>query len=297
MIEKEKKKHWLKQALFSKKRFWIGIILTSILVLVSGAHLYSYFKTHVSTDDAFIESRVIQISPKVPGHVIKVLVDDNQEVEEGTLLVEQDDRDYAQYLLIAKAELEASEAERIQAYQDMESYKKLEARDELSKQQLDKALLRLRTAQAQVSKAKANREKAELQISYTKIKSPSKGRVTHKNVEIGDYIQTGQALMAIVPPERWVIANFKETQLTNMQPGQEASIKVDAYPQKIYKGRVDSIQRGTGARFSLLPAENASGNFIKVVQRVPVKIVFDEVPDTGRPFLPGLSVAVTVKTP
>ena len=297
MIEKEKKKPWLKQALFSKKRFWIGVILMSIVVLVSGAHLYSSFKTHVSTDDAFIESRVIQISPKVPGHVLKVLVDDNQEAEEGILLVEQDDRDYAQYLLITKAELEASEAERIQAYQDMESYRKLEARDELSKQQLNKALLRLQTAQAQVSKAKANKEKAELQISYTKIKSPSKGRVTHKNVEMGDYIQTGQALMAIVPPERWVIANFKETQLTRMQPGQEASIKIDAYPQETYRGRVDSIQRGTGAKFSLLPAENATGNFIKVVQRVPVKIIFDEEPDSSHPFVPGMSAEVTVKTP
>ena len=292
----EQKKHFLKNIPVSKKRFWGGIILVAVILAILGMKYFFYLQTHVSTDDAFIEAHVVPISPKVSAHVVRVLVDDNQEVKEGALLVELDERDYKTRFLMAKAELEAAEAEMAQASEDAQRYKKLEANDELSKQQLDKALLRLKTAQAQVSKAHANKEQTELQLLYTKIYSPSKGRVTRKNVEVGAYLQAGQALMAIVPPERWVIANFKETQLTNMQPGQEASIRVDAYPQKIYKGRVDSIQRGTGARFSLLPAENASGNFIKVVQRVPVKIVFDEAPDTGHPFVPGLSVVVTVKT-
>jgi membrane fusion protein (multidrug efflux system) len=257
---------------------------------------YFYWRTHVTTDDAYLEAHVIPISPKVAAHALKVMVDDNQEVAEGELLVEQDSRDYQARLEIAQAEFAAAAAERAQASEDVGRYKKLEANDELSRQQLDRSVLRLQTAEAQVAKAQANESQAALQFSYTKICSPSKGRVTRKGVEPGAYLQTGQALMAIVSPERWVVANFKETQLTHMKPGQEASIHVDAYPAKKYKGHVDSIQRGTGAKFSLLPAENATGNFVKVVQRVPVKIVFDEIPDPKHPFVPGMSVVVRVKT-
>ncbi len=280
-----------------RRRVWGGVLILAVFAMATGAHYYFFWKNRVSTDDAFIEAHVIPISPKVPAHAIKVLVEDNQEVKEGDLLVEQDPRDYQTRLSIAKAEFEAAQAEQAQALEDVERYKKLQASDELSKQQLDRALLRLRTSEAQVSKTQANMEQAQLQLSYTKIESPSKGRVTHKNVEAGAYLQTGQALMAIVPPQRWIIANFKETQLTHIQPGQEARIKVDAYPLKIFKGHVDSIQRGTGARFSLLPAENATGNFIKVVQRIPVKIVFDKEADLSHPLAPGISAEVTVMTP
>jgi len=250
--------------------------------------------THVSTDDAFIEAHVIPISPKVASHVSKVLVDDNQEVKDGELLVELDARDYEAKLLMTKASLESAEAERAQAAQDVERYKKLAENDEVSKQQLDKALLRLQTAQAQVAKTSADNEQASLQLSYTRISTPARGQVTRKNVEQGAYLQVGQAIMAIVSPERWVIANFKETQLTHMRPGQKVNIRVDAFPNMHYKGIVDSIQRGTGARFSLLPAENATGNYIKVVQRVPVKIVLDAGSKTDTRLVPGMSVDAVV---
>jgi membrane fusion protein (multidrug efflux system) len=151
------------------------------------------------------------------------------------------------------------------------------------------------TASASIEQLQAAVAQAELELSYTKIYSPDTGRVTHKSVEEGALVQSGQPLMAIVPGEVWVTANFKENQIGLMQPGQPVDITVDAYPDKTFKGHVDSIQAGTGARFSLLPAENATGNYVKVVQRVPVKIVFDEPPDPRHMLAPGMSVEPEVK--
>jgi membrane fusion protein (multidrug efflux system) len=151
------------------------------------------------------------------------------------------------------------------------------------------------TASASIEQLQAAVAQAELELSYTKIYSPDTGRVTHKSVEEGALVQSGQPLMAIVPGEVWVTANFKENQIGLMQPGQPVDIIVDAYPDKTFKGHVDSIQAGTGARFSLLPAENATGNYVKVVQRVPVKIVFDEPPDPRHMLAPGMSVEPEVK--
>jgi membrane fusion protein (multidrug efflux system) len=143
--------------------------------------------------------------------------------------------------------------------------------------------------------AQAAVAQAELELSYTTIRAPAAGRVTRKAVEEGAYVQAGRALMAIVPADVWVVANFKETQLTDMRPGQPAEIEVDAYPGIVFKGHVDSIQAGTGARFSLLPPENATGNFVKVVQRVPVKIVFDAPVAGDHLLVPGMSVVPAVR--
>jgi membrane fusion protein (multidrug efflux system) len=150
-------------------------------------------------------------------------------------------------------------------------------------------------ASAEVEQARAAVEQSELELSYTKISAPASGRVTRRTAEVGAYAQVGQALMTIVPDDVWVMANFKETQLTDIRPGQPAEIWVDAYPELVFKGYVDSVQAGTGARFSLLPPENATGNFIKVVQRVPVKIVFDGPPDPDHLLGPGMSVVPVVK--
>lgn len=150
-------------------------------------------------------------------------------------------------------------------------------------------------AGAELEQARAAVAQAELELSYATIRAPVAGRVTRKAVEEGAYVQTGRALMAIVPAQVWVLANFKETQLTDMRPGQSAEIEVDAYPGIVFKGHVDSIQAGTGARFSLLPPENATGNFVKVVQRVPVKIVFDPPFDSDHLLVPGMSVVPAVR--
>jgi membrane fusion protein (multidrug efflux system) len=151
------------------------------------------------------------------------------------------------------------------------------------------------TAGASIEQLRAAVEQAELELSYTKIYAPDTGRVTHKSIEQGALIQSGQPLMAIVPGNVWVTANFKENQIGLIRQGQSVTITVDAYPDKTFRGHVDSIQAGTGARFSLLPAENATGNYVKVVQRVPVKIVFDEPVDPQHLLAPGMSVEPEVK--
>jgi membrane fusion protein (multidrug efflux system) len=150
-------------------------------------------------------------------------------------------------------------------------------------------------ASAEIEQARAGVAQAEVDLSSSKIFAPESGRVTRRVVEAGAYVHVGQALMAIVPRDAWVVANFMETQLADIRPGQSVEITVDAYPGKRFKGRVDSIQVGTGARFSLLPPENATGNFVKVVQRVPVKIVFDEPPAPDALLSPGMSVIPVVK--
>ena len=153
----------------------------------------------------------------------------------------------------------------------------------------------VQTASAAVQQAEAKLRQAELNLSYTLVTAPEDGRVTRRVVEQGAYIQPGQALLAIVPRHYWVIANFKEIQLTHMRVGQPVEVVADAFPEHKFKAHVESIQSGAGARFSLFPPENATGNYIKVVQRVPVKIVFDNPPDVQLALGPGMSVVPTVR--
>jgi membrane fusion protein, multidrug efflux system len=148
---------------------------------------------------------------------------------------------------------------------------------------------------AQEKQNGASVESAKLNDSYTKVHASETGRITHKSVEPGDYVQVGQSLMALVPSEIYVTANFKENQLRLMRPGQPVELEVDALGGRKFEGHVDSIQMGSGAAFSLLPPENATGNYVKVVQRIPVKILFDQVLDVGLPLGPGESVVPTVK--
>jgi membrane fusion protein (multidrug efflux system) len=151
-------------------------------------------------------------------------------------------------------------------------------------------------AEAQANQSRVDVQQADLNQSYTRLAAPQDGRVTRKAVEKGDYVQIGQKLMALVPNAVWVTANFKETQLKNIRPGQPVKIEIDSADGRRFAGRVDSIQAGSGAAFSLLPPENAVGNFVKVVQRVPVKIVFTEPIEAGHVLGPGMSVVPHVRT-
>ena len=427
-----------------KRPLWL-VVASACLIIAAlvGVHYYQYMVAHVWTDDAFIEGRVILLSPKVTGHILQVYVTDNQEVQQGDLLLEIDPRDYAARLTQAQAVLQATiakqqtaqtnvalihvtadagmqqatagvelakaavqtaraqvvtmrsrleqaraqvdtalanaaqahvqvsaaDAEVTRADADVKRTQQLFGSDQIvSRQSLDHAIKDTRVANAQleaarkkalasdaqvaearaaqqtaieslrqmesqvleaearvsealgrltaanaaphqvamsqsqvetsnaeVAQARAAVERAELELAATKIYAPESGRVTRKVGEAGAYVQIGQALLAIVPREVWVVANFMETQLTHMRPGQPVEIQVDAYPGKVFMGHVESIQAGTGARFSLLPPENATGNFVKVVQRVPVKIVFDAPPEQGYLLSPGMSVVPVVK--
>jgi membrane fusion protein (multidrug efflux system) len=162
--------------------------------------------------------------------------------------------------------------------------------------QLAAALEEVGMALAQWQQAQTNTAVANLNLSYTKIFAPADGRVTRKAVEVGDYVQTGQQLMSLVPTAVWVVANFKESQLAKMSPGQATVVEIDALGGRKFRAHVDSVQAGSGAAFSLLPPENATGNFVKVVQRVPVKIIFDEPLPADHTIGPGLSVMPSVQT-
>ncbi|MCE5286871.1 MAG: HlyD family secretion protein [Pelosinus sp.] len=150
--------------------------------------------------------------------------------------------------------------------------------------------------EAQVKQAEVDLQQAENDLANTKIIAPIDGRITKRSVDLGNFVQTGQQLSSLVGTDLWVIANFKETQLEHMHPGQTVDIRIDAFPNVILHGKIDSRQAGTGSHFSLFPAENATGNFVKTVQRIPVKITFDSRPDGNLQLGPGMSVVPIVYT-
>jgi membrane fusion protein (multidrug efflux system) len=229
---------------------------------------------------------------------------------------------------IVKADIEADQAELGKVSGDLERYGALVRKDEVSRQQYDSvhassvavsakvaadrkrleraenevqlARAKLGSSKAAVKRAQANIDEAKLNLGYTEVRAPVSGWVTNKSVQVGQYIQPGQPIMAIVEKDPWVVANFKEVQITHIRPGQKAHIEIDAYPGHDFYGHVDSIQAGSGAAFSLLPPENATGNYVKVTQRVPVKIIFDnlEQQNSKSKYVlgPGMSVVPTVFT-
>ncbi|MGA2818205.1 MAG: HlyD family secretion protein [Xanthobacteraceae bacterium] len=197
-------------------------------------------------------------------------------VKNGAGTVEQAQQ-YASGLLQAEANYAAAQANAIATQKQLPV---LQAQREVAK--------------AQWEQARAAKEQADANLSRTLITAPEAGRVARLTAAKGNYAAVGQALMMFVPREVWITANFKETQLLTVRPGDPVDIRIDTYPHRKFKGHVDSIQAGSGTAFSLLPAENATGNFVKIVQRVPVKIVFDQLPDVL--LGPGMSVVPTVHT-
>jgi membrane fusion protein, multidrug efflux system len=233
-------------------------------------------------------------------------------------------KNFPAQLEAAKAQLEQAQATRARTQADYERQKAL-PRAATSQQDVDAAEAALKQAEAQVAlaeaqitqnspvterigetdaavgqlkgqveQAQARLDQADLNLSWTVVKAPQDGWITKRNVEKGNYVAPGQQLFSIVSPEVWITANFKESQLVDMRPGQHVSIKVDAYPQLRLEGHVDSIQLGSGSKFTAFPPENATGNFIKIVQRVPVKIVIDKGLDPNIPLPLGISVEPTV---
>ena len=398
-----------------QKRYQALIALVIVIAVATGVWLYATAGRE-TTDDAQVDAHVAQISARVSGTVLRVLVKDNQPAEANATLVEIDPRDYQIAVDKAKAELldaeaaaqaaqsnvpitstaaagnvtsaqnsidqaeagineaekgiEAArarlaaassrvrevEANSTRATRDVERLKGLLAKDEVSQQQYDAAVAaaegqraavetaksqvleaetgirtaesrlvqaksavktaqaglrsaqtgpeqvaairaRAAAAEAHAQQARAVLAQAELNLQHTAVKAPVAGIISRKSVEVGQNVQAGQPLMAIIPlDEVWVTANFKETQLQHMRPGQKAKLKVDAIGGREFTGHVDSMAAGTGARLSLLPPENATGNFVKVVQRVPVKIVLEPGQDPDHLLRPGLSVEPTVYT-
>ena len=296
------------------KKIIISVLVVILAVFGLAFDIHSSHYQH--TDDAYLESHMVQVAPKVSGQIIEVYIDDNDKVKAGDFVAKIDPADYkvrydelnAQYektmfqQSVAKANLNAANSEIELAQKDLNRYRKLYEAGAVSKQILDSQQTKYdlavahqhqaqndvfsnaknKVADADLKRIKAQKDLAKLNLSYTNIYAPQDGYVTNKRVEKGAYVQQGQSLFTLVSEETWVVANFKESQLANMKPGQEVEIKIDTFGNKIFKGKVDSIQKASGAKSSLFPPENAVGSFVKIVQRIPVKIVFTEKIDTTK---------------
>lgn len=311
-----------------RKRLIAGIFVL-IVVILAGFYI-AHEMQFQSTDDAYVETTTVNVAPRVSGQIEEVYVTDNQHVKEGDLVAVIDPEDYkikleqadSTYEKIkldqsnAKANLTAAQSNIALAKKDLERYRNLYEQGAVSKQTFDVAQVKYDSAQANLTQAnqalfsdngknvadanlrsaKAAKDKAALDLSYTKIYAPQSGTVSSRRVEKGMYVTAGAPLFTLVPEEVWVVANFKENQLRGMKPGQPVDIKIDTYPNKVFKGKVDSIQRASGAKSSLFPPENAVGSFVKIVQRIPVKIVFTEkINPEEFTIVPGMSVVPKVK--
>jgi membrane fusion protein, multidrug efflux system len=329
------------------------LILVAIVAVAALALLWRHSRSHVKSDDAFVDGISEEVSSQVSGRVTEVRVDDNEDVKAGQVLVELDAADYearldearatgaqaeaqltearAQQVVYAaqveeaQASLGTAEANATNASNQLGRYQRLKGVNAgaVSDQQMDSAVASATStaaqlnaarqavaaaqaqvgyarslivaAQAGIGSANSQAAQAELTLSYTHVKARIDGRIAMKTVAVGNVVNAGTALMAVVPRDVYVTANFKETQLNHMRRGQPVTIKVDAYPDLKLTGHVDSVQPATGQAFSTLPAQNATGNWVKVVQRVPVKIVFDRLPDDPDLRLaPGMSVEISV---
>jgi membrane fusion protein (multidrug efflux system) len=320
-----------------KKKAFMIVGAVVVVGLIAGYFYRSYSRTHVTTDDAFIDGNIHTIAAKINGTVKIIYVNDNQAVKKGDLLVEIDPVDYSTRLQeaksalgvergklseneakielaranleLAKANLKLAETDKIRAERlikeeviPQEQYERMMTAFAVASAQLKAAEEQLRQAESQkltqistVQQKEAAKDIAGLSVNYTKVYAPVDGYVTKKSVQVGNQIQSGQPLMAIVAlKDIWITANYKETEMGDIRPGQQVKITVDSYPGKTFTGKVDSIMAGTGVSFSLFPPENATGNYVKVVQRIPVKIVLDEGTDKDHVLRIGMSVVPTV---
>ena len=359
----------------SAKKKWLVALVLLIGLLVGGYYglgAWKHAATHVSTDNAYVQADMAQITPRVHGTVIDVLIHENWWVKPGQVLVRLDTRDYEVRLNEAKAaltraresvdqlfaavavaderrratqaqiqtaqaEVAVAQAEFHQAELDFHRAQQLAEeqiipaqRFDQAKTQYDAARSRLHAKQQQLEEAKQNEttrkretdqaraalgntvtdersehslvkqaeaavHEAELNLSYCTLVAPMEGMVSRKAIEVGQRVQPGQALMALLPLHKvYIEANYKETQLTDVRVGQPVEIRADVYPDHVYHGTVESLSGGTGAAFSLLPPENATGNWVKVVQRLPVKITLTEPLPPDLPLRVGLSVEASI---
>jgi|SRR5215469_5643890 len=337
-----------------RKKIVAGLVLVVLaLAGFGGWHWWTVWRFQQSTDDAYVQSDVTVIAPKVEGYIKKVRVADNEEVAEGKVLFVIDDRDFKAKVAQAEAAValaeasvgtfdsrlelqqsminqaaavvESAEADLARMQQDYKRYSALMTSDFASRQRFEQAqadarkaeaaLLKARAAlaaeqnqlgvlrsqqkeeHAKLQQARANLQLAQHDLDNTVIRAPISGIAGNRAGQVGQYVKAGTQLLSLVPlPRVYVTANFKETQLTRMRPGQRAEVSVDAYPDTPLEGRVESFAPGSGAQFSLLPPDNATGNFTKIVQRVPVRIALPEDAPIANLLRPGLSVTVTVYT-
>ncbi|MGC8528703.1 MAG: HlyD family secretion protein [Leptospirillia bacterium] len=305
-----------------KKQAMIAVFATVIGIGTVSVLYASYIRTHISTDDAQVTGHLDPITSRIAGPVAQVLIKDNQVVHAGDVLIEIDPRLFQSTYAKDKAALARDMAqlkvlsatiERDRAYSDLakrESRRtlKLSQKSFATASRLDKDMSTFLMAQAQtkadlqamkVLKETIHRDEAilaidSLNLRYTKVRAPADGRITGKTIEMGSFLTPGQVVGYVVPFNMWIVANYKETDLHGIHRGDPVNIKVDALPGETFHGHVDSIAQSTGAVLSLLPPENATGNFTKVVQRVPVKILIDPSSDPNHRLRIGMSAVPVV---
>lgn len=331
-------------------------VLAFVLVLAVSWYGYEWWmvaRWQETTDDAYVGGNVTAISPHVDGFVAQILVDDNQRVRAGQLLVRLDDADLRaafdraeaivqqresalaslkakstmQHAAIRQAEanLAASSAEAVFTSKDARRYRDLASRNVGSRQAAQRAIAvdsksqaalrsarasldaarqqlavietEIVAAEASIAEARADLQAARLKLDYTEIRSPIDGYVGNRAAQVGAYVSEGRYLLTIIPSAGlWIDANFKEDQLEGMTPGQAVTIVADIMPGRVFVGHVASLSPATGAIYSVIPPENATGNFTKIVQRLPVRIALDAGSDVLHRLRPGLSTTVTVDT-
>ncbi len=252
------------------------------LLAAAGITAYLVHASHYeTTDDAYITGHVHDVSSRVAGTVVEVPIDDNQAVRRNDVLVRLDPRDF-------QINVDKAQADYDHASADFERVDELRGDGAISKQDYDQARNALRVAQASL-------DDANDQLGYCTVAAPTDGVVGNKTVQTGNRVAVGTILMSVVE-DVWIVANYKETQVGAMRPGQRVRIHIDEIPGHDFDGWIDSLSPGSGSTFALLPPENATGNFTKIVQRVPVKIVFDPAGVRGyeRQLVTGLSVVTRV---
>ena len=259
-------------------------------------------ETAASSDLEGVEARLVSSRARVREAVAKV-TKSAQDLERLKPLLAKDEVSQQEYDVAvweadaARAARESADASVREAEKQVEAAKARLAQAKTGPEQVTIQKARADSAAARAEVARANLAQARLDLEHTEIKAAVSGVVSRRSVEIGQVVQAGQPLLAVVPlGDVWVVANYKENQLNRIRPGQSALVAVDAYGGREFKGKVDSIAAATGARFSILPPENASGNYVKVVQRVPVKIVLDPGQDPDHLLRPGMSVVPTILT-
>lgn len=301
------------------------LALAGVVIIAFVAVLYIVlWQGRVSTDNAYVKADVTLISPQVSGTITKVNVADNTAVKKGDVLIEIDSADYVAKLEAAQAQMDTlsnnmSEQEQViaQAQADADiaaanfkrsktlleqgasatqATEEARAKARSASAALGAAKAHMETLASQLKQAQANHQLAAIDLSRTTVVAPQDGIIGNRTAQVGQLVQPGRALMYLIPQKMWVEANYKETQLAHMKPGQPAEVEVDALDGHTVKGHVESFAPASGSEFSILPPENATGNFTKVVRRVPVRIALETDTETTAMLRPGLSVIVTVDT-
>ena len=271
-------------------------IAAVVALVAAGYFIWKNYK-YEGTDDAYVEAHALMLAPRIGGTITQVFVAENQAVTQGQVLAQLDDQDYVTARNQALGDQDSVVAQLDQAAKDLARIKKLYEDQAVSKADYDAAVARYGNLSNRLKADQAKVAQADLTLGYTKITAPSDGTIAKKSAEVGMVVPAGQALFGFVSSkERWVTANFKETQLSRIRPGQKVDVEVDAISGKTFQGVVDSIGSATGSTFTLLPPDNSTGNFTKVVQRVPVKIdLLNLTPQDISRLAAGLSADVNVK--